>query len=189
MTRLIYLVGEPGVGKSWLFSELTKQFRRPVVHTPAPRREFLVTPAGDRIVGVELGARAGEHHPGYPGTDAMPMDAIVAAETWVKSGMAARETPLILAEGARLAVKRFLDAAVTAHLDTHVVLVMDPERAAKQRGDRGSTQNATWVRGAATRAINFYLYASKQPARLVTVHRYVSADPVRVLAGLAELIG
>jgi len=185
VTRLIYLVGEPGVGKSWLFTELTKAFERTAMPTPAPRREFLLSPDRSTIVGVELGARAGKHHAGYPGTDALPMNAIIAAEQYLVSGTAQRETPLILAEGARLAVRRFLDAALTARIDTHVVLVTDPERAAKQRADRGSAQNPSWVRGATTRAIRFYGYAV---ASGVNTSAYASLPPAEVLAGLADLI-
>jgi hypothetical protein len=182
---LIYLVGEPGVGKSWLFTELTKSFVRTAPHTPAPRREFLLSPDRASIVGVELGARLGRHHAGYPGTDALPMNAVVAAERWLVSGDAARETPLILAEGARLGVRRFLNAAIAARIDTHVVLVTDPERAAKQRADRGSAQSPSWVRGATTRAVRFYAYALEAG---VTAYAYAARSPEEVLAGLADLI-
>lgn len=185
MTRLVYLVGEPGVGKSWLFTELTKLFVRTAPKTTAPRREFLLLPHSTRIEGVELGARLGHHHAGYPGTDALPMNAVVAAERWLVSGDAARETPLILAEGARLGVRRFLDAAQTAGIDTHVVLVTDPERAAKQRAGRGSTQSPSWVRGTSTRAINFYAYAVRSG---VTASAYASRPPTEILAGLADLL-
>jgi hypothetical protein len=84
-------------------------------------------------------------------------------------------------------VKRFLDAATTAGLDTHVVLVTDPERAAKQRAARGSTQSPSWVRGASTRAINFYRYAAGN--RQVNTRHFADTDPLVVLAFLAELIG
>jgi hypothetical protein len=157
--KLVYVVGEPGVGKSTALTLLTAEYAR-VMMSRKPRREWLTN--GKRIVATELGARAGKHPEGYPGTDAMSMTAIVEVDDWFRSGDAAREAPLVIGEGARLGVRRLVDSALHGGFDVTVVLLDDPAAAARHRAERGSKQADSWVKGARTRARNFYDYASER---------------------------
>jgi hypothetical protein len=159
-THVVYLAGEPGVGKSTAMSNLTDGYHRAVVSHKlkgGPARETLERDTEQ--VGVELGRRHGPHPEGFPGTDAMSMSAIVGVESWLVSGDAARETPLVLGEGARLANRRFVRACLIGGVKLTVVYFHDPAGADRRRKARGGKQNETWVRGQATRAANFYAMA------------------------------
>lgn len=156
--RLVYLVGEPGVGKSTVMARATDTWQR-FCHCDHPRRELLHAPGSRQVAAVELGARAGRHHAGFPGTDALPMNTVVAVEEWLASGRAAAEAPLVLGEGARLGVRRFLHAAMRSGWEVHVALLTSTH-AARNRAERGSQQDPAWIKGATTRARNFYTYAA-----------------------------
>jgi hypothetical protein len=159
-THVVYLAGEPGVGKSTAMSDLTDGYGREVVSHKlkgGPARETL-TRDGE-IVGVELGRRLGPHPAGFPGTDAMSMSAIVGVESWLVSGAATAEVPLVLGEGARLTNRRFVRACLLAGVKLTVVYFHDPAGAEVRRKARSGKQNETWVRGQATRAANFYAMA------------------------------
>jgi hypothetical protein len=191
--HVVYIVGEPGVGKSTALGKLTELYDREVVsHKLAggPARETLSRDG--QAVAVELGRREGKHPVGFPGTDAMSMSAIVGVESWLVSGAAAAETGLILGEGARLANRRLIKAVIKADARLTVVYLHDPAGAAARRQGRGGGQNEAWVRGQGTRAANFY-----QIARDAMVHtdadvhcEYVPAEhPERILDVLHRVTG
>ncbi|CAJ61395.1 Mycobacteriophage protein Gp1 (partial) [Frankia alni ACN14a] len=112
---------------------------------------------------MELGRR----RRAFSGTDALPMDAVVAAERYVRSGQAARETALLLGEGARLGCARFLAAAVAGGWTVELVYLHGTEVAAQRRAGRAAGQDERWVRGAATRARRL----AEGPPAGVLVHR------------------
>lgn len=149
---------------------------------PGPGRTLLGSPRG-QVAAIELGRR---RRGGFSGTDALPMAIVGQAESYLRSGQAAAETSLLLAEGARLAVRRFLVAAVESGWDVHLAhLTGPPEVAAARRAARGSTQSPSWVRGAATRAARL----ADDPGPGVTVHRIDPSGPAeQVAADLAARV-
>lgn len=142
MKTLIYLIGEPGAGKSTAMRKATEHLGRHPQQAPFAH-DLLVSDAS--IVAVELGKR----RPTFSGTDALPMNVITKAERFLHETLA----PVVLAEGARLACKRFLEASVAAGYRTHLVYLTTPHAAA-QRAARPGEQKDSWVKGAATRAEN-----------------------------------
>jgi hypothetical protein len=148
MSTLVYVMGEPGAGKSTLMATYTAQWQRVTAPTGAVARDWLLNEQGV-LVAVELGKRRGA----FSGTDALPMAVIGPACAYLQT----HEAPLILAEGARLANRRFLLAAQDAGHD--VILVwLDHDEAEGWRNDRaaalGTTQNAAWVKGRKTSSHN-----------------------------------
>jgi hypothetical protein len=158
--RLVYLIGQPGAGKSQLMARLTLPFQRvaigtdeaPVAHDQLWRA---VDPERDtasdthECVGAEIGVR----RPSFGGTDALPSSVIDQAVPW----LASVPYRLLLAEGARLANRRFLDAALGAGYTVTLVL-LDHDDADVWRKRRakliGRDQNASWVKGRLTASRN-----------------------------------
>lgn len=182
--RLLYLIGEPGIGKTTAMAAFTKRWS--VLGELSDPGRVLLADGRGAIEAVELGRR---RPGGFSGTDALAMNAITGAEQYLLTGQAHAETPLLLAEGARLANRRFLSAAVATGWKTHLVYLHGPDLAAQRRAQRGTGQNEAWVRGAATRARRL----AEEPPPGVRVHRfdatYLDAAlqaSLRWLAGLTE---
>lgn len=161
MSNVLLLVGEPGAGKSTLFAEAFGFCRRKIVDHKTiggPAREWLYRDGEDSPIAVELGAREGRHPIGYPGTDAMSMAAIVKVDTWLREP-GEDEAPAIVAEGTRLANFRFVKACLESGHNLTVVLLHGAADAYARRQERGSDQNAQWLKGRQTAAANFYRLA------------------------------
>lgn len=191
---LIYLSGEPGVGKSSLMAELTRPWTRlPVNGTPdGPARDLLIQadPADltPRVVAVELGRRRDS----FSGTDALPQTVINVAELYLTTGKAAEETSLLLAEGARLANRRFLQAALEADWRLIFVHLANPAAAGERRRARAAAlgvpeQHPSWVLGRRTSATNLAAAVAEWGCTVLTLD---AAQPLDHLAGvLRPVIG
>lgn len=144
--RLVYIVGEPGAGKSTLMAALTEGWERHEL-PGQPKRDLLID--GTDTKAVELGRR---RPGGFSGTDALSSTVINSAEPWLFR----HEAPLVLGEGARLGNARFLSAAVQAGYETLLVL-LDHSEARRWRTSReavlGRQQNPTWVKGRRTASL------------------------------------
>lgn len=180
---LVYVIGEPGVGKSTAMRTATAGLPRTFLpaQVGGVAREILLNPNTYQVAGVELGFRRSG---GFSGTDALAMNAVVGACAYLRSGRAEQESQLILGEGARLGCARFLTAAVNAGWSVRLVHILGAEVAAERRRARGSKQNESWVKGSATRAARL----SSQPPAHVQVH-YVdtASDPAGLIVELAGL--
>ncbi|UJQ86530.1 adenylate kinase [Mycobacterium phage PenguinLover67] len=178
--RLIYLVGQPGSGKSTLMAKLTADFDRhhiaaapdyPVAH------DVLTSRPDGRIVGVELGVRR-EH---FGGTDALPSSIIEKAVPWIESA----PYQLVLAEGARLANRRFIQAALHGSYQPVIALV-DHDQAEEWRRARnealGRSQDASWVKGRLTSSRRLAEWAKDHAIEVIEGH------PDEIAPQLAELI-
>lgn len=177
--RLVYLIGQPGAGKSELMTRLTQRFIRlpfeppevPVAH------DQLV----DKITGELVGAEIGKRRELFSGTDSLPSSVIDKAVPWVESA----PYELLLAEGARLANRRFLVAAHASY-DVTVALLDHPDADVwrKRRAKAiGRDQNAAWVKGRLSASRNL----ADQLADVVgiTVFR---GHPDELFAELSEVI-
>ena len=153
---LVYVSGPPAAGKSTLIRHLTRYCpRHELAPTPrGPARDLLHLPRPAALTLYSAGAvELGRRRDTFSGTDALPMNAVVAAEQYMLT--TAKAHALILGEGDRLANRRFLVGAKTA--GWHVTLIhLDapaPVLDARCR-DRGSTQSAGWRAGRETKAAN-----------------------------------
>lgn len=137
MRDALYVIGEPGAGKSALVDTLVYGTERYVEEVPLRR---LVYANGV----VELGDRGGD----WAGTDRLPFNVQRKAEAWARDTRAER----LLAEGDRLANEPFFDALLAAGWNLTVVCVRVPAvEAAERRAARGGGQDESWVRGRRTK--------------------------------------
>lgn len=184
--RLIYLVGQPGSGKSLLMKHLTAPFDRisigtdeaPVAHDQLTREvEGGVADGTIEIIGAELGIRREK----FSGTDALPSSVIEKAVPWIKTA----PYPLILAEGARLANKRFLLAAIEGGY-TPTVVLLEHDQAEEWRlarsAELGKEQDAAWVKGRISASRNLATWAEENAIEVLRGH------PDALIAQLEALI-
>lgn len=145
INQLLYLVGAPGVGKSTTARELTHRWDKTVMRTAPVPHVRLQHPVSGRTVGLELGVPRDT----FSGTDSLAMDISPRALQWLSTLYA----PFAFGEGARLATRPFLTTLSRAGVDlTLVRLAADEELLLRRWQERGAKQNASWRKGAGTRA-------------------------------------
>lgn len=147
MSKSVYLIGEPGVGKTTVTSALCQNFAL------GDELQLLGKLWGTELLsaGELAGYRLGRERELFAGTDALAMSVNPDAVKWVQ------EDPLpeiIVGEGARLANKRFL-TALEEKTNFLLVLVI-ADNAAQRREERGSNQNQSWVQGRLTASVNLF---------------------------------
>jgi P-loop Nucleotide Kinase3 len=148
VTRAVYLLGAPGVGKTTLMRHLQSPYLVGEATRAWPRSLLWLTPlyADSYLAGVEIGRPRDR----FGGTDALSMGVMPQALAWLELPL----PRLVLGEGSRLGTAAFL-AELGKRADlTAVHLTASPEALAARRTGRGSDQSASWMRGAATRARN-----------------------------------
>ena len=184
--QLIYLVGQPGSGKSTLMAKLTAQFDR---HSIAPAEHYPVAHdvLTDKKTGAVVAAEIGKRRELFSGTDALASSVIDKAAPWIAS----QPYPLVLAEGARLANKRFLEAALAGGY--HVTLVLldhaDAEKwRAKRSKEIGKEQNAGWVKGRLSASRNLADQFANLAARGSTAVTVLRGHPAELEAQLRAIM-
>jgi GTPase SAR1 family protein len=135
----LYIIGEPGVGKSTLVEHLTRDLPYEEAERPFHHRFY------DAGV-MELGKRRED----FSGTDALAMNVQPTVEQWV-SDIRPR---LLLAEGDRLANDRFFRALKAMGYTLWLYAIHGPETAEARRAQRGSDQNVVWLRGRLSKVKN-----------------------------------
>lgn len=132
----LYIIGEPGVGKSTLVAAMTEGLPYDETDSPFPFRRY--------DCGVtELGKRRED----FSGTDALALN----VQPTVVAYLEAVQPKLVLAEGDRLANQKFFNALEKLGYTVHVTALVGPGVAAKRRLQRGSHQDNTWLRGRQTK--------------------------------------
>ena len=184
--QLIYLVGQPGSGKSTLMAKLTAQSDR---HSIAPAEHYPVAHdvLTDKKTGAVEAAEIGKRRELFSGTDALASSVIDKAAPWIAS----QPYPLVLAEGARLANKRFLEAALAGGY--HVTLVLldhaDAEKwRAKRSKEIGKEQNAGWVKGRLSASRNLADQFANLAARGSTAVTVLRGHPAELEAQLRAIM-
>lgn len=128
-----------------------------------------------RDTGELIGAEIGRRREGFPGTDALQMNVMPRARSWVQSHF----YPLLLGEGDRLSSMRFMDSAAEAGYEVNlcVMSVRASVLDARCRA-RGSEQSLSWRRGRATAAARL---ADAADTAGYKVHRLDGERPVTEL--------
>lgn len=151
--RLLYLIGVPGSGKTTAMRgalALLGLHRHPASSVPFAAELLLRTRTVGPSARVDhFGYHLGrERHP-FGGTDTLPMNVQPKVLAW----MADLALPsVVVGEGDRLGNGAFLDAARALGWQVQLVHLDVPSTVAEaRRGARGTTQNATWLRGRHTK--------------------------------------
>lgn len=139
MKAATYIIGEPGVGKSTLVGWLTEGLSYEETDSPFAFRRY--------DCGVtELGRR----REAFSGTDALAMDVQPKVAAYIE----AVQPRLLLAEGDRLANGKFFAFLKEQGYDLTIYALTGARAAERQRAQRGSHQDATWLAGRQTKVQN-----------------------------------
>jgi len=148
----VYLVGEPGAGKTTLMNAIMSRVN--TTHAAdKPVKHLIHDYNGKRVVSL------GWPRPPFGGTDTLGHSAINLVEQLLLPILEATETQILLGEGDRLATNRFLYAAQDYGQLLLLHLPTSPEVAQQRRIERAEAsnikpQNASWVKGRATKVTN-----------------------------------
>lgn len=147
---LLYIFGEPGVGKSTLTQRLLRHTTRgtPVHYT----RPIPCTVWPNHVLHI---GNPHPKNPQHPGTDTLPYTALPTARTWITT---IPPHILTIAEGDRLANTTFWDIAHNYGHPLILIHLTNPTAAAHQRTQRGTKQNPTWLQGRQTKTHNLAQY-------------------------------
>lgn len=179
MKRLLYVIGEPGIGKSTAVRALTSRYDAVPQETPVPHINY-----ADRD-GVHAFQQVGRDREGFGGTDALSMSIIDQAEQFLL-----REAgPRVLLEGSRLANTRFLSTAEQAGYLVTLLHLDGPGIAAARRTLRGSKQDPTWVRGRRTAAENLMRALVHSSIRTRRIRLNGNESPDEIATALAGELG
>lgn len=184
--RILYIVGEPGAGKSALMKALTAPLLAQHVQEPVPHRALRVSPFSG-LHAAEIGINRDQ----FSGTDALSMSVQPKVLEWLEAGP---PYPLLLAEGDRLGNGKFFDAVLAMGYELAVLHVWATESVvAARRAARGGRQDAKWVRGRVTKVQNLvgrysaFPLETRLPAMVLAQHLLALPGPVgRMVRELRE---
>ena len=179
MTRAIYIVGEPGAGKTTTVQTYLQQYdKQPAIRL---HRQLWAEPLihDDKLTGFHLGKTKDT----FSGTDALGMAVNPDAITWLQT---AHLPPFIIGEGQRLANQHFI---TQLNQRTQLTLIhLTANNAAQRRQTRGTNQNPTWIKAAISRATNITNLATQQ-GRHVTELNTQHLTPQQAAENLQQIIG
>lgn len=179
MDRLVYVIGEPGCGKSSTLRRAT-EIRWPGV-TASEDDSGLIPVMIHSVDSEPVAVEAGRRRVAFGGTDALSMGVMPKAKQWLAEPAVCG---LRLAEGDRLSTTAFFGLASELGFQLTVVwLDAPPEVLRARREARGSHQNETWLKG---RCSKVHRLAAEFAA--VTVRLDATQPPGMVADDLAALL-
>ena len=183
MTTSVYLLGEPGVGRSTVMGELLTPWS--VGPAVVLRGDLVGEPFGDRdrIRGIHLGQSAGHRS----GTETLPGSALADA---VAGAHLTRARPRwVLGEGARLAHHRFLAALSTRGPLLVVHLTASPRVCASRRAAVNAALGRPALADGVVRTIHAQAVRVARAAQLLDGATVITVDTERMTpAECAEAI-
>lgn len=175
--RMLYLVGEPGVGKTTLMRALTSTVRDATLMEPVPHRALFLP--GRTPHAAEIGIRRGQGARSFNGTDALSMSIQPKVLAWLEQS----PYPLLVAEGDRLGNGKFFAAVQAMGVELQVLHLWVPQETLQARREtRGGRQDAKWVQGRATKVANLVGAYSAFPLQ-ATTSAMVLAEHLAALPG------
>lgn len=146
--ELLYLIGDPGSGKTTAVEYLTRRCPGEVQKVP-----YVAWTEYDRRV-----CQLGYQRENFSGTDALGLASQKRVIAWLLEQSKHR---YVLAEGDRLANSKFFTAMMEAGVDLTVVTLLVKERELRRRRSErnaalGRTQNDAWLAGRSTKLVNLW---------------------------------
>lgn len=146
--KLLYVIGDPGSGKSTVVQHLTRRCPSKVLHVPY----VAWTSYGRRT------CQLGYQRENFSGTDALGLASQKYVIAWL---LKQRKYDYVLAEGDRLANGKFFTAMMAAGVDVTVVTLLVKQRELdKRRTARneviGHSQNPQWLASRSTKTVNLW---------------------------------
>lgn len=143
--KLLYIIGEPGAGKTTVVKSLTR--RLPNSKRTVP---YIAWTHYSKLL-CQLGYDRGT----FGGTDALGM----ACQKYVLAWLLDDPYKYVLAEGDRLANRKFFDALIEMGVELQIVLIqVPPEELERRREERnrkiGKAQDERWLKTRATKVAN-----------------------------------
>lgn len=169
--HLLYLLGEPGSGKSAVLNAILG-YLEPGVVTSKPFAHAEYHRSATAITYL------GKADPLFPGTDRLSMAALPIVEAWLR----AQRPEVVLGEGDRLANNRFFREARNLGYTLSLAHLSTPLAAARRLA-RGTMQDPGWVRSRITKHLTL---AQEWDALCVDSSGTVEAT-LRALAALPAL--
>jgi hypothetical protein len=142
---VLWIVGEPGVGKTTIARALLLGYSdHPTFENQSPKWTGFGSAAA-------AGWWRGEK---FDGADTLAISQIKPAMTFWRDFL--HHTEVAIIDGDKLSNAGAVEVAREAGAKLICFLITGEEKAAERRGTRGTVQNATWVNGRRTKSKNFH---------------------------------
>lgn len=148
--NLVWLVGEPGVGKTTLVRTLLRQQTTLFEEIIKPKFTLFFDSKKQKAIAAAGFWRGNT----FDGADTLPISQIKLAIQYWKDSL--QDFPITILDGDKLANAGAVAVTKETSAVLHCFLLKDEDLAERRRFVRNTKQNAGWVKGRRTKAYNFW---------------------------------